>query len=225
MPSTAILDPSATPSAPILDPSLLPSTGYIAFAVKTATGSEVRIVHPDGTGMGGRGSGTEPAWLPDGGTLLYTGPADFSDDLNPIVGDIFRVPAGGGEASLVVANARGAAVSPDAVWLTFNRGVTDTGDAYITRLSGSVKPRRIDEATAPAWSPDGAWLLMFSGSKMKLVAAAPDGSTVRVVRGGMDASWTPGPDHLGLVRGGSRVIQPHHHDPRRRCHHAVQQPD
>src|SRR4051812_16049745 len=86
-------------------------------------------------------------------------------------GDIWTVPAGGGEARLLVSHAAYDArplYSPDGTRLAFISTRTGNGDIYVMTLaSGQLKRITFDDVAdqLDAWSRDGKWLYLSSGSK------------------------------------------------------------
>lgn len=99
----------------------------------------------------------------------------FSPDRREIAfvsgGDIWTVPAAGGEARLLVAHAAYDSrplYSPDGARLAFQSTRTGNGDLYILTLaSGDLRRVTFDDAAEQldAWSRDGKWLYFSSGSK------------------------------------------------------------
>lgn len=86
-------------------------------------------------------------------------------------GDIWTVPAGGGEARLLVSHAAydsRPVYSPDGTKLAFQSTRTGNGDLYVLTLaSGSLRRVTFDDAPEQldAWSRDGKWLYFSSGSR------------------------------------------------------------
>jgi tricorn protease len=86
-------------------------------------------------------------------------------------GDIWTVPAAGGEARLLVSHAAYDSrplYSPDGTRLAFMSTRTGNGDIYVLTLaSGALKRITFDDATdqLDAWSRDGKWIYLTSGSK------------------------------------------------------------
>ena len=86
-------------------------------------------------------------------------------------GDIWTVPAAGGEARLLVSHAAYDSrplYSPDGTRLAFMSTRTGNGDIYVLTLAtGQLKRITFDDAPdqLDAWSRDGTWLYFSSGSK------------------------------------------------------------
>ncbi|MEO7086194.1 MAG: S41 family peptidase [Gemmatimonadaceae bacterium] len=86
-------------------------------------------------------------------------------------GDIWTVPAGGGEARLLISHPAYDSrplYSPDGTRLAFMSTRTGNGDIYVlTFATGELKRVTFDDATEQldAWSLDGSWLYFSSGSK------------------------------------------------------------
>ena len=86
-------------------------------------------------------------------------------------GDIWTVPAAGGEARLLVSHAAYDSrplYSPDGTRLAFMSTRTGNGDIYVLALtSGQLSRITFDDAPdqLDAWSHDGRWLYFSSGSK------------------------------------------------------------
>ena len=86
-------------------------------------------------------------------------------------GNIWTVPAAGGEARLLVAHAAFNSrplCSPDGLRLAFQSTRTGNGDLYVLTLAtGELKRITFDDAAEQldAWSRDGKWLYFSSGSK------------------------------------------------------------
>src|SRR3954463_11922650 len=83
-------------------------------------------------------------------------------------GDIWTVPAAGGEARLLVSNAATESrpvYSPDRTQLAFTSTRTGGGDIYVLSFAtGDVRRITYDEAPdqLDGWSRDGRWLYFFS---------------------------------------------------------------
>ncbi len=83
-------------------------------------------------------------------------------------GDIWTVPAGGGEARLLVSHAATESrplYSPDGSKLAFVSTRTGNGDIYVlTFATGALQRLTWDDALdqLAAWSPDGRWLYLTS---------------------------------------------------------------
>ncbi|MDB4874767.1 MAG: peptidase [Gemmatimonadetes bacterium] len=86
-------------------------------------------------------------------------------------GDIWTVPAAGGEARLLVSNAAYDSrplYSPDGTRLAFMSTRTGNGDIYVLTLaSGELQRITFDDVSEQldAWSHDGRWIYFSSGSK------------------------------------------------------------
>src|SRR3569833_2776886 len=86
-------------------------------------------------------------------------------------GDIWTVPAAGGDARLLVSHAAYDSrplYSPDGARLAFQSTRTGNGDVYLMTLAtGELRRLTFDDAAEQldAWSRDGKWLYFSSGSK------------------------------------------------------------
>src|SRR6185437_1644790 len=101
---------------------------------------------------------SEPAMSPDRREIAFVSG-----------GDIWTVPAAGGEARLLVAHAAYDSrplYSPDGTRLAFMSTRTGNGDVYLLTLaSGELRRVTFDDAAdqLDAWSHDGQWLYFSSG--------------------------------------------------------------
>jgi len=104
----------------------------------------------------------------------FTEPA-ISPDLSEIAfvsgGDIWTVPAAGGEAHLLVSNPANESrplYSPDGRKLAFISTRTGNGDIYVLTIdSGDLKRLTFDDSNdqLDAWSADGKWIYFSSSSR------------------------------------------------------------
>src|SRR5881275_3642392 len=103
---------------------------------------------------------TEPSLSPDGAEIAFVSG-----------GDIWTVPARGGEARLLVshsANEGRPLYSPDGKRLAFTSNRTGNGDIYLLNFStGEVKRLTFDDGNdqLDAWSRDGKWIYFSSASR------------------------------------------------------------
>jgi len=116
----------------------------------------------------------ERSWRPPAAKVAFSEPA-ISPDHREIAfvagGDIWTVAANGGEARLLVSHAAYDSrplYSPDGTRLAFMSTRTGNGDVYVLQLA-TGQLRRITFDDVPdqldAWSRDGRWLYISSGSK------------------------------------------------------------
>lgn len=109
------------------------------------------------------------------GTAQYMTEPSLSPDRSEIVfvagGDIWSVPADGGQAHLLVshpANESRPLFSPDGRFLAFGSNRTGNGDIYILDLAGgSLRRLTFDDAgeQLDAWSRDGKWIYFSSNGR------------------------------------------------------------
>src|SRR5437764_4708857 len=101
----------------------------------------------------------EPGISPDGSTIAFVSG-----------GDIWEVPARGGNAHLLVshpANEQRPLYSPDGSRLAFTSARTGNGDVYVLALkSGDLTRLTFDDAVelVNGWSPDGRFVYFSSAS-------------------------------------------------------------
>jgi Tol biopolymer transport system component len=121
---------------------------------------------------------TEGTWInvdvsPDGGTLLFD-----------LLGDVYRLPAAGGEAVVVhggPAMQRAASFSSDGRRILYLSDADGTDNLWVSAADGSnarqITRESVDMLNAPAWGPDGS-----SAAASKTVATFPKmyGSELRL---------------------------------------------
>ena len=113
----------------------------------------------------------QPAWSPDGHTILFVSSRNRGDKLDRSVhygytinGDLWSVPAFGGEPTLLIENAYNPSWSPDGNEFAYDapRGGAHRIWASVTDGSGERQVSLDDSDLAvhirPAWSPDGNWV-------------------------------------------------------------------
>ena len=126
----------------------------------------------------------EPSIAPDGSEIAFVSG-----------GDIWTVPAAGGEARLLISNPANdthPVYSPDKKQLAFVSTRTGGGDVYVlTFASGDVRRMTFDDGLdqLDGWSRDGKWLYFFSsahdlsGGMNDVYRVAADGGTPMTVSG------------------------------------------
>ncbi len=197
---TPTTSPTATPTAaPTPIASALPSpiasgppatAGHIAYVLGPESARELHVIAPDGTGDRSCGTGSAPSWSADGGTIVFAGPERTTAG-GLAFPDVDRAAADCSGVTRVIREGTAPHLSPDGAWITFGRGVIDTGDAWIAKADGSG-PRKLMAGTSPTWSPDGSWLLLNPDTGMaELGLIRPNGTGYRSLGGGYDPSWTP----------------------------------
>jgi tricorn protease len=139
----------------------------------------------------------EPTLSPDSREIAFVSGAD-----------IWTVPAGGGEARLLVAHPAAESrplYSPDGRQLAFTSTRTGNGDVYLLDLrSGAVKRLTFDDGveSVSAWSRDGRWLYFHSSANdisgmQDVYRVSSSGGTPMAVAADRYASeffGTPSPD-------------------------------
>ena len=146
-------------------PSVSPDGNFVAYASDRAGKGDLDIWLQ-------RATGGEPLRLTD--DPADDGTPDFSPDGSQVLfrserdgGGAYIVPALGGPARLLVADARDPRFSPDgtrvAYWTGQFRGVAPQSEAYVMGLAGGTAVRLLPDfftARYPVWSPDGKALLI-----------------------------------------------------------------
>ena len=80
---------------------------------------------------------------------------------------------------------------PNGGRFTFNTGMIDLGEAWISDKDGS-SGHQLAPGGAPAWSADGLWLVYQpEGATFQVAVIRPDGSGQRVIGSGYDPAWSP----------------------------------
>ena len=154
--------------------------GLIAFSVQDSSGSNVAVVHPDGSGFHKITSGSmaslEPAWSPDGKQLVYA-----HDTANGT--RLFRTDAQGRKPTLLAPEQPGwrdrtPAYSPDGRLITFARCGPGDGSCGISVMNADgshahVLVPVIDVSFGsfdPTFTPDGK-SVVFQGARANTQSA------------------------------------------------------
>lgn len=104
---------------PVRHPAWAPDGGRLAVQVSEGGGEVIYVVTADGSGSGRVGTGTLPAWFPDG-RITFT-----END------SVFSRPGQGGLRRIVVPDARAGRPSPDGRWVAFVRGKAAAAVLYL----------------------------------------------------------------------------------------------
>lgn len=148
----------------------------------------------------------DPAWMPDGDRIVYV------SDLYTLKNYLWWIPSGGGApqqisgSTVLGDNVESPTVSPDGTRIAFAHrttaedGLTRRTDLWVLDVTtGSLTPlvQGDDGSYAPAWSPDGAWIVYVGrhGEANDLfVVPASGGEPVQLTTSGRVASPTWSPD-------------------------------
>jgi len=144
---------------------------------------------------------TEPAISPDGAEIAFVSG-----------GDIWTVPAAGGEAHLLVSHPATESrplYSPDGSRLAFTSTRTGNGDIYILTLNtGDLKRLTFDDSIdlLDGWSADGRWIYFTSPSHdiggPDIYRVSSEGGTPMEVSGDLYTAeyfGTPAPDGSAIA--------------------------
>lgn len=136
----------------------------------------------------------QPAWSPDGSSILFVSSREHSAELDRSVfygytfgGDIFSVPAFGGNARKLVDDGYNPCWSPDGMRFAFDSSRDGPRRIWLADKDGGDLVRlTTDDADLaahirPAWSPDGEWIVYERqigslASTATLVLSTVDGS-------------------------------------------------
>jgi tricorn protease len=131
----------------------------LALVVLTAGARPFRAAQAQRGGVSPLPSFAEPGISPDGSTIAFVSG-----------GDVWEVPARGGDARLLVSHPATESrplFSPDGRRLAFTSTRTGNGDVYVLSLaSADVTRLTFDDANelVTGWSADGQWVYFSSGS-------------------------------------------------------------
>jgi Tol biopolymer transport system component len=182
------------------------ANGLIAFT----SGSDVKVVNADGTGLDTIANGLFPSWSADGSKIAYERS-----------GDIYMANAdGSGEEQLTSGPAldEEPSWSPDGSAIAFMREESGERDVAVVVVATKVATEIITGdfiASHPAWSPDGTKIAYRSsqvgcGGSRCIYLANPDGSgqtslvNTNDFRAAGQPSWSPD---------GSKVVFTYDDDP------------
>lgn len=139
---------------------------------------------------------TQPAWSPDGRLIAFVSSRSHGEKLDQSVflgyslgGDIWIVPAFGGEARPVSDGGFNPSWSADSTMLAYDSSADGPRRIWTSSSDGSDPHRLTDDSsdlaahTRPAWSPDGRWIAyerqegsQSSASNLHLTTADGGGS-------------------------------------------------
>lgn len=171
-----------------LTPSYSPNGGRIVFdagprlALIDADGGVPRLLEAQSENDG------EPAFAPDGRRIVFTARNESGGS------DVYVRRLGGGDARLIVRNAREPAWSSRNI-LAFVR----RGKVFVARPDGGHS-RRVTTGVSPDWSPNGRRLVIVrprtagAGPTGRMYVVAPAGRVLRRVAVGNNTShpvWSP----------------------------------
>lgn len=122
----------------------------------------------------------QPAWSPDGRSLLYVRAKGPAGKLEPadvhgafVGGELWRADVAGGGHQRVAEDAYNPAFSPDGRHLAFDASRAGTRRIWVADAAGRNPRQLTDDASeavahvAPAWSPDGSWIAFQNIEKTK----------------------------------------------------------
>ena len=199
-----------------------PSTGSYTLSISHVSSSpqvdsvappsfEIHVINADGTGhvqiTDSRDDKYNPAWSPDGASILYTGYTSLGRR------PIYVVDADGANPRQVTEDGLHPAWSPDSSSIAYTRpgGYTRSGayerpgfawyerryQTYVMQADGSYLTKIADSGTTPAWgnlpgwSPDGSFVVYSDSAE--IFTANSDGTGSRQITDtlGDTSSWDP----------------------------------
>jgi Tol biopolymer transport system component len=180
------------------DPALSPDGSRIAFASDRGGNSDIYIVDARGGNAlritDSPGQETEPAWFPDGSAIVYT--HDDGQDVS-----LWKVGQMGGGGTLLLPDAKNAAISPDGRRLAFARaragGFIRIGVATLENPTDARLLTRDGDGLFnhmnPAWSPNCRTIVYTGHDRLWEIPA--DGGEARPLTGvgsiAIDPTWAP----------------------------------
>lgn len=197
-------------SAPGLEdePALSPDGTFLAYTADArgnldifvrpvAGGEAIRITDSDA-------DDAQPAWSPDRRQIAFVSARDTGGRLSIVLGqalgnfisaqggDLFIMPAQGGEARKLIANAYYPAWSPDGRWIAFQSSRGGRWDLWKIAVPGGELVQLTSDPQfdyQPSWSPDGREIVYCSGMpepyRIRMIPAS--GGAPQTISDGKDA--------------------------------------
>ncbi|HVR40630.1 MAG TPA: protein kinase, partial [Thermoanaerobaculia bacterium] len=166
------------------------------FVRRVAGGEPTRLLDDDA-------DDAQPAWSPDGTRIAFVSARNRGGRLSIVLGqalgnfvnaqggDLFVVPARGGNAVKLIDNAFYPAWSPDAKWIVFQSPRGGRWDIWKIAASGGAPLQLTSDRDfdyQPSWSPDGKSIVYGSGMPapyvLKIIPA--NGGAARAITDGKD---------------------------------------
>lgn len=179
------------------DPSWSPGSDSLVFVSERSGNNDLWLLQRSGAETqltNHPAEDTQPAWSPDGHTVLFVSSRGHGEKLDRSVffgyafgGDIWSVPAFGGEPRKLLDDGYNPSWSPDGERFAFDSSRDGSRRIWIASASGQVVSRLSSDASnlavhiRPAWSPDGDWVIYerqpgTQASAAALVVVSSDGT-------------------------------------------------
>jgi gamma-glutamyltranspeptidase len=139
-----------------VEPDVAPD-GAIVFARGSGGDADLWVLAPDGAERrltAEAGAEREPAWSPAGDRIAYTAVRAGRRELR-----VYRLDDGSDTVLSADRQARRPRWSPDGARIAFGAGGTEPG-VWVVGADGRYPQAVGTRAGAPAWTPDGAWLVI-----------------------------------------------------------------